>query len=78
VFFGHPESLKSFTALLVAICVQLPWRNNPFGWRVPDEPQNCLYLTTKPPRQGSTRDCGCSLRGHFGDMHCPLSTCQVP
>jgi len=44
VLFGEAEAGKSYLALYLAICVQLPWPDNPFHFRVGDTPTRTLYL----------------------------------
>lgn len=44
VIFGDPGTGKGYLALLVACCAQIPWKDNPFGFEVKNEPQKALVL----------------------------------
>lgn len=44
IIYGDPGCGKSSTAQIVYMCLQVPWRNNPLGFMVPEEPVITLYL----------------------------------
>jgi hypothetical protein len=44
IIYGEKASLKSTLALVVYICLVLPWQKNPLGFGVPDYPVKVLYL----------------------------------
>ena len=44
VLYGDGGSGKSNIAMLVSTCIQLPWTDNPFGWKTTGEPVKTLYL----------------------------------
>jgi hypothetical protein len=50
LLFGRGGSCKSYLALLLAISVQLPWADNPLGWRPGLKPVNVLYCDWETSR----------------------------
>lgn len=73
VFFGQPESGKSYLSLLMALALQLPWPDNPFRWGAPSTKHiNCLYLDYESTQKRIDTRLRRLARGHFGDVQVPL------
>ena len=44
IIFGEKAVAKSTLAILIYICLILPWRDNPLGWKAPDRSVKTLLL----------------------------------
>lgn len=49
LLYGMGGGGKGYLALMMVAAMVLPWHQNPFGWRMPDEPRNVLYLDWESP-----------------------------
>jgi hypothetical protein len=52
ILFGDPSSGKTTLALLLALAVTLPWKQNPLGLVVPDKSHHVAYFDWETGREG--------------------------
>ena len=63
IIFGDPSSSKSLNALIMTICMVLPWYDNPMGWDAPQRPIRCLYLDWETDSQTVEWALSCVSKG---------------
>ena len=49
IIFGEKGVTKSTLALVIYICLTLPWEDNPLGWKVPSQPIKTAILDYELP-----------------------------
>jgi len=76
VIFGEPGVGKSQIAYTIAICLMLPWVDNPMGWQVPETPKRVLYLDYETSHEETTRRLKQLLDGmDLGYVNLPYRRC---
>jgi hypothetical protein len=79
LLFGDGGTFKSYLGLLVAICVTLPWKDNPFGWQVRDEVSRTLLLDYETNRDVVNWRAKCLINGlGLPDVSIYYRRCNLP
>jgi len=80
LLYGRGGSCKSYLGLLLAVCVELPWTDNPFGWGVPKKVTNTLILDWETDKNTVHRRLKRLLRGMGlpAGLHLPYRHCHAP
>lgn len=79
VLFGDPGSAKSTTAIIFSQLMTLPWKDNPLGFEVPENPIRCLYLDWETDESTIQWQLTCLNRGMKLDgVYLPYRRCALP
>lgn len=81
LIWGDKGVNKSTLAYYIAICVALPWDDNPLGFRTIDKPLKTLILDYENPEYVFRHYMACLLRGHPDLAHVPgifYRHCNIP
>jgi hypothetical protein len=79
LLFGDGGTFKSYLGLLLAICVTLPWSDNPFGWQVGEGVSRTLLLDYETNRDVVNWRAKCLINGlGLPDLSLYYRRCNLP